>query len=393
MISEELIDIAGRHQVYLERLKAGEIKQTDALFVKLDNDLRDILLRIKLDDLSQYTAVQGATLIAAVKEKQVEAYTLEMTRLIAMLKSLAKFEREFELDSINEVTTDEVEPDDQGFGASLWAWLKDRPMSATGMLLNTYLATWASTEVDRGANLVRKALAEGWTTHRLQLAFRGTKANGYRDGLFASSKRNTATTIRTSIQHVSTTARTGTMAHVIIVPKGGAGKVVLDGDGVVTTIAAAIKAAAQRGGIRKGIKAVLQGYRWVAILDSKTSQICRSLDGQVFPFGKGPLPPAHPNCRSTVAAEIYGRYLKRRDDTRASSSGPVPAETTYYDWLKRQPAEFQDDALGVTRATLFRKGGLSAAQFAKLNLGRNFQPLTLEEMRRLAPRAFKRAGI
>ena len=45
-------------------------------------------------------------------------------------------------------------------------------------------------------------------------------------------------------------------------------------------------------------------YRYLATLDSKTSSRCRSLDQQVFEYGKGPEPPQHFNCRSRTVAEI-----------------------------------------------------------------------------------------
>ncbi|UOF80395.1 minor capsid component [Caudoviricetes sp.] len=44
----------------------------------------------------------------------------------------------------------------------------------------------------------------------------------------------------------------------------------------------------------------VEWYRWVSILDSRTSDICRSLAHKVFQRGKGPLPPMHPRCRSSV---------------------------------------------------------------------------------------------
>jgi hypothetical protein len=83
--------------------------------------------------------------------------------------------------------------------------------------------------------------------------------------------------------------------------------------------------------------------------------------------------------------------------TRASKGADggeqVPASLNYYEWLKTQPSEFQDVALGPTRGELFRKGGLSAERFAELNLGKNFEPLTLEQMKELEPVAFARAGL
>src|SRR5690606_11496937 len=137
---------------------------------------------------------------------------------------------------------------------------------------------------------------------------------------------------------------------------------------------------------------IVEGYIWISTLDGRTSQTCRSLDGQFFRPGKGPVPPIHINCRSSTIPKLTGIDLLS-ETTRASKGGQVPATQTYYDWLKKQPAKFQDDALGVTRASLFRKGGLSAQEFARLNLDKNFQPLTLEEMRQKNPAAFKRAGI
>lgn len=134
-------------------------------------------------------------------------------------------------------------------------------------------------------------------------------------------------------------------------------------------------------------------------MDSKTSEVCQSLDGQVFQIGTGPLPPAHPNCRSTVAAvtktfrELGIDVDEMPEGSRASIGGQVNAGLTYFEWLKTQPASFVDDALGPKRAALFLKGGISAEEFGRLQLGRNFEPLTLEEMRRAAPKVFERAGV
>lgn len=402
MLSEELVDIATRHQVYLERFKAGEVKKTDELFVRLNRDLKEALLALDETDLSILTTIEQAALLALVRKNQVEAYTEHLDKLVLQLRLLADFEREFELESIDDVTEDEVEPNDGG-GAGLWAAVQDRAMSATGKLLAAWLGVWVTNEVTRGEDMIRKATAEGWSVSRLTIAFRGTKARKYEDGLFGSARRNTATTINTAVQHVSSTARMHTMRNIVMQPKGK-GKVKTNKEGIVTSIPGNAKAAAAAAGIKVGDKLALMGYRWVSRLDSKTSQICRSLDGRVFQFDKGPLPPAHPNCRSSIAAEIPGRWLKRTPDGRfarrderkakgADGTEPVDGKTTYYEWLKTQPEAFQNDALGVTRATLFRKGGMSAATFAKLNLGRNFQPLTLDEMRELKPNAFRRAGL
>ncbi len=38
---------------------------------------------------------------------------------------------------------------------------------------------------------------------------------------------------------------------------------------------------------------VTEEYRYVATLDSRTSPVCRDLDGQVFKYNQGPVPPQH----------------------------------------------------------------------------------------------------
>jgi hypothetical protein len=70
----------------------------------------------------------------------------------------------------------------------------------------------------------------------------------------------------------------------------------------------------------------------------------------------------------------------------------VPAEMTYYEWLKTQPAGFQDDAIGPVRGRLLQEGGLTAKQFSDWNLGTNFTPLTLDEMKAKEPEVFDRVA-
>lgn len=41
---------------------------------------------------------------------------------------------------------------------------------------------------------------------------------------------------------------------------------------------------------------ITKKYRYVATLDTRTSAICRALDGREFEYGKGPMPPQHFNC-------------------------------------------------------------------------------------------------
>lgn len=45
-------------------------------------------------------------------------------------------------------------------------------------------------------------------------------------------------------------------------------------------------------------KEEFDGVEWVSVLDSRTTDYCKSQDGKTFDLGQGPRPPAHYNCRS-----------------------------------------------------------------------------------------------
>lgn len=57
-------------------------------------------------------------------------------------------------------------------------------------------------------------------------------------------------------------------------------------------------------GRRKGIVDNMRGFQYSAILDSRTSPVCQSLDGKIFKIGDASLdtlrPPNHHNCRSIL---------------------------------------------------------------------------------------------
>jgi SPP1 gp7 family putative phage head morphogenesis protein len=101
---------------------------------------------------------------------------------------------------------------------------------------------------------------------------------------------------------------------------------------------------------------ITKKYRYVATLDSRTSSICAALDGQEFPYGKGPMPPQHFNCRSTTVPIIDPDILPPSTIAkRASADGPVPINTSYGQWLKDQPLKTQQDVLGPSKVPYFNR--------------------------------------
>jgi SPP1 gp7 family putative phage head morphogenesis protein len=154
-------------------------------------------------------------------------------------------------------------------------------------------------------------------------------------------------------------------------------------------------------------KRIIRKEIYVATLDSRTTPICQSLDGQVFDVGEGWIPPVHFNCRSVRSPIIDGRRLGSRPATTATSRslsglrgaqrrtaldkmvGRVPAETTYQKFLTDSPVAFQNEVLGPTRGRLFRKGEFDLDAF----VNDKGQSLTLRQLYDTKPGAFQRSGI
>lgn len=143
---------------------------------------------------------------------------------------------------------------------------------------------------------------------------------------------------------------------------------------------------------------------FVAILDSRTTKLCESLDGSVYYRGEGPQPPLHPNCRSSrivlldrapiaragllasTERNIVADYARDNDIAVVTDReslprgyrqafdvyrtarvermvGSVPDVASYNDWMRGMPVDFQNFVLGEDRAIALRKGNLVLTRF------------------------------
>jgi len=352
---DALIDSTVRHAVYLERLKSGEAKQMVSFLQEVDREIRKKLLF--RSEIAAYKRDKLNRLLKEIDTLLTGLYAKQTAGLLGSLKELAEYEAGFEARNLNSVVSA------ASFAVpaitTVWSAATLDPMSVRGSqggkLLDPFIKDWARSEVEAVKNRIRQGAFEGQTNAEIVRSIRGTKALRYKDGLLETTRRHAEAIVRTAVQHVASTARKQTWDR--------------NAD-------------------------LITGYRWVSTLDSRTTTQCRSLDGQTFEVGDGPMPPLHIGCRSTTVAELDdGLDFLDKGATRSSENGYVDADLTYYQWLKRQPAAFQDLAVGPTRGKLLRNGGINAERFAQLQLDRNFQPLTLAEMRQLEPQAFARAGL
>ena len=117
-------------------------------------------------------------------------------------------------------------------------------------------------------------------------------------------------------------------------------------------------------------------YRYTATLDTKTSAICRALDGKIFTHGKGPYPPQHFNCRSRYVNIPRGLEKEFKD-----------VREDYGEWLNSQSDAVKDDALGPGRLAMWdglvKKYGASDA--IRKFVASDGSELTLEQLKRRYP--------
>ena len=215
------------------------------------------------------------------------------------------------------------------------------------------LREWFSTH-DRNVRAainetVRQGMISGETVPQIIRSIRGER------GILEGSRRGLAAVVRTAINHTSTHAREETY-----------------------------RANAQ----------LVKGVQIVATLDSRTTDICKSLDGRVYAVGEGKRPPFHIGCRTTTAPVIASfRELGIDLDeapmgTRASLDGAVGESVTYGTWIMRQPAAIQNEALGVGVARLVRTGQVDIEEVFRMQRRRLGKPITLREIEeRLLPAA------
>lgn len=334
----------------MQRLKAGEVKKTQAFLREIDSYLKARVGGTEFDRArisAQLAEIQAALRAMAAKES---------ARLLAEIKPLAEYAADLEvriLDFATSTSTTIAAP------TQVYAAAVARPLSVRGQwggkLLEPFVRDWNEGVVERAVNTIRQGFFEGQTNAQILRAIRGTSALRNEDGLLARMARGEAALVQTAIQHVASVAREA---------------------------------------VWEANADILSGVQWVSTLDEKTTAECAALDGQVFPINEGPRPPIDINCRSTTIPMLDDDFAALdRGGTRASIGGQVDSKLTYYEWLKTQPQDFQAEAIGPVRAKLLRDGGLSAKEFAALSLNKNFEPLTLDEMRALEPMMFKNAGF
>jgi len=227
-----------------------------------------------------------------------------------------------------------------------------------------------------------QGIFRGETNDQLVQRVRGSRNLGFSNGIMAATRREAMTLVRTSAIQVANNARLMTFDK---------------------------------------NKDVVKGIQWVAVLDHRTTHICKSLDGLQWDNKRNPIghnkifpgPTAHWNCRSTQVAvtkswaelskekitlngkkqeieTVMRRKLQRKgitgeaadsviNKTRSSLDGQVSQKMNFEEWLRKKDSAdpaFVDDLLGKGRVKLWRSKKITAQDLTDQTL----RPLTVKEL-------------
>lgn len=388
-VNEDFLDALIRHQIYLLRLSGNIRNKITDILNKTEEDIAD-KIRSKL--LNH----QGLDTVGFRKLQSLEKY-IKTVRLKAWdevdetwfneIVELAKQEPAFAavaVKTVSPVLLDLVLPPP----ALLKSLVTSQPFE--GRTLKQWSQSLRQSDLQRISDQIKIGMVQGETSPQIARRIVGTAALRGTNGVTEITRRQAEAITRTAINFIGNAAKSE---------------------------------------FYKQNKTVFKGEQFVATLDSRTTPICRSLDGNIYPVGEGPMPPLHFSCRSVRVAvvldELVGvrpfkastekqlirEYTEKHNlkaktrnglprghkgafDEFASKrvrelTGQVPAKVTYQEWLTRQSKEFQQDVLGKTKAKLFRDGKLTLDKF----VNRNGDELTLKELSRKHREAFLAAGL
>ena len=352
-VNASLHDLAIAHQIDIHRLSTGTVNEVQSI---LDAVKDDILAAIARNDPTGgpagYSKIRLQAMLAEIRKINASAYSDVGDFLNSHLLDAAQYEADFQAQAVTAATPAAITaavPSGKAIADAL-----GEPIQ--GRTVGQWLDALEATANDKMASSITIGAVRDEDLGALIARVKGKASLNFADGVFQQLARGTDSTARTLLNAA---------------------------------------AAAGREAFYSENDDLIDKVQWISTLDTRTCLDCALLDGQTFAIDQGPRPPEHWNCRCTTAPvtkswEALGIDAKDwPEGTRASMDGQVSEKITYPDWLDKQSAARQDDALGPTRGALYRQGGLAIDRFTD-KTGRAY---TLAELRKRDAEAFGKAGL
>jgi len=335
--NEELQSRAIVRQLFIQRFKSHEAAQVVGFLNKqlYPDLLRKIEIRLRRirsrgSDPGPVTTRRLRELESVVREILRDGMPRARDLLTGDLDEFAADQAQWAANRIKEVTFGQISAALPTAG-QLHSVVRARPFA--GRLLKDWFNDLEVSARQGVMSATRIGIAAGETNEQIIRRLKGTRALNYRDGILDIDRRHVETVVRTAVQHVANHSREA---------------------------------------LYEKNTDIISQIEWVATLDSTTCPQCQALDGEVFDVGTGPRPPIHLRCRCTSNPVLknwkaLGINLNEIEGgnrfARGVLDGKVPQKIKYGEWLKGQTNAVQNEALGVRRAELFRKGEFTVKDF------------------------------
>lgn len=327
------------HQIWLQRTASHEANLVEPFMKQMRDEIRASVLSFGDDSR---TAARLNKMLREIEDVLYDITGAWDDKLLEDMKELAKYEADWTTRTLTaNVDANFTAPSPE----QVWSAIKFQPLALDNRPVDfiKLLDNWSDVEVSRLVTGVKSGFVQGLTTRDIVKQVVGA------GGLADVSERNAKAVVKTAINHVSTVSKDTTYDK--------------NSD-------------------------VVEGYELVVTLDSRTSAICRGWpQGKVYRLTDDyqPKPPFHISCRTTSAPVISSDFDfldagAKRAARGAEGGTQVDANTSYYDFLKQQPAWFVDEALGPIRGKIFRNSGMTPDEFRAASVDGFGRPLTLKEM-------------
>ena len=363
----KIADLLTRHDVDLMRVEAGLRRKIIGLLRGLEQDVVSKLQRSNpsAPAHTSFKLRRLDVLMAATKDSYNKVYGTVGKTLKEQLVDLAEAESVNTVNTVNKVL--QVNVMDASLDKRTLKALVDGAL-IEGAPSKHWWAEQKRSQRTAFERAMREGVIAGEPLGTLVQRVRGTRAAQFKNGIFSTTRRQAEALVRSSVQAVANETRNKTYAE--------------NSD-------------------------VVKGKQWLSTLDTRTSDICKALDGQAWDLEGKRLsgtthdfvqpPPAHWNCRSTLvpvlkswdelsgtkSSKIRGILKSKKPGrrTRSEMDGKKVSNTISYEkWLrnkdKRNP-EMVMDILGPTKYKLWKEGKLS---FRDL-IDQSWNPLTVAELR------------
>jgi len=332
------IDVTTRNAVFLQRLGGGEFNKVNAILSKMEREINGAISSASEGDFNSGQLLSDVQDITSERLQEVN----ESVRESAI--STAAYTSSFETRLLKELSrVMPNEPDPSLIAGRLFSTaLEDKPGN-TNITLNDAINQYGTKKAAAFKQIVSDGILAGQASP--ELTAQVSEAMNL-------TRRQAETLVRTVTNSAAQTGR-----------------------------AEAFQQNAD----------ILEGMEVVAVLDSRTTRYCSQIDGEILPLDAA-KPPYHWGCRTQLVPVIKQQYTEPniQKGEKKTETGEISPNTSYQSWLKKQPAEFQDEVLGPNRGALFRRGGIDLKGFVNQQTDKTY---TLEELYNLEPMAFAKAGL